>query len=90
MINPNRRDCAYPEKNLCGAGVTFKLVQAMLRALEWPDERVRKLSESLLKMIAVATIADVVPLLGENRIIVKRGSRDFIPFGMRAFGRCCE
>ena len=77
VINPNRRDCAYPEKNLCGAGVTFKLVQAMLRALEWPDDRVRKLSESLLKMIAVATIADVVPLLGENRIIVKRGLQGF-------------
>ena len=89
VINPNRRDCAYPEKNLCGAGVTFKLVQAMLRALEWPDERVRKMSESLLKMIAVATIADVVPLVGENRIIVKRGLEGFQPFGMPAFGRYC-
>ena len=77
VINPNRRDCTYPEKNLCGAGVTFKLVQAMLQGLEWPAERVRKLSESLLKMIAVATIADVVPLLGENRIIVKRGLEGF-------------
>ena len=43
VVNPNRRDCPYPEKNLCGAGVTFKLVQAFLRALEWPAERVRKL-----------------------------------------------
>jgi single-stranded-DNA-specific exonuclease len=77
VINPNRRDCTYPEKNLCGAGVTFKLVQAFLRALDWPAERVRKLSESLLKMIAVATVADVVPLTGENRIIVKRGLEGF-------------
>ena len=77
VINPNRRDCTYPEKNLCGAGVTFKLVQAFLRVLEWPPERVRKLSESLLKMIAVATVADVVPLTGENRIIVKRGLEGF-------------
>ncbi|HYI97865.1 MAG TPA: single-stranded-DNA-specific exonuclease RecJ [Bryobacteraceae bacterium] len=77
VINPNRRDCEYPEKNLCGAGVTFKLVQALFRDLDWPAERVRKLSESFLKMIAVATVADVVPLLGENRIIVKRGLEGF-------------
>ncbi len=77
VINPNRRDCGYPEKNLCGAGVTFKLVQALFRDLDWPAERVRKLSESFLKMIAVATVADVVPLLGENRIIVKRGLEGF-------------
>jgi single-stranded-DNA-specific exonuclease len=77
VINPNRRDCAYPEKNLCGAAVTFKLVQALMQRLEWPAERVRKISESFLKMIAVATVADVVPLLAENRIIVKRGLEGF-------------
>jgi single-stranded-DNA-specific exonuclease len=77
VINPNRHDCAYPEKNLCGAAVTFKLIQALLQRLEWPAERVRKISESFLKMIAVATVADVVPLLGENRIIVKRGLEGF-------------
>ena len=77
VINPNRRDCDYPEKNLCGAAVTFKLVQALFQRLEWPADRVRKISESFLKMIAVATVADVVPLLGENRIIVKRGLEGF-------------
>jgi single-stranded-DNA-specific exonuclease len=77
VINPNRRDCSYPEKNLCGAGVAFKLTQALMRGLGWPSERVRKVSESLLKMIAVATVADVVPLLGENRVIVKRGLEGF-------------
>lgn len=77
VINPNRRDCSYPEKNLCGAGVTFKLTQALMRGLQWPADRIRKISESLLKMIAVATVADVVPLLGENRVIVKRGLEGF-------------
>jgi single-stranded-DNA-specific exonuclease len=77
VINPNRRDCTYPEKNLCGAGVTFKLTQALMRGLGWPDDRIRKISESFLKMIAVATVADVVPLLGENRVIVKRGLEGF-------------
>lgn len=73
VINPNRLDCSYPEKNLCGAGVTFKLIQAFLRRLQWPDSRIERVSESLLKLVAIATVADVVPLTGENRIIVKRG-----------------
>jgi single-stranded-DNA-specific exonuclease len=77
VINPNRPDCTYPEKNLCGAGVTFKLVQALLTSLSWPAERVRRLAESFLKIVAVATVADVVPLTGENRVIVKRGLEGF-------------
>lgn len=73
VLNPNRRDCTYPEKNLCGAGVTFKLIQALLTRMGWPAERVRKTCESFLKLVAIATVADVVALTGENRIIVKRG-----------------
>lgn len=73
VLNPNRADCPYPDKNLCGAGVTFKLVQALMRKLGWPQERVRKLEESFLKIVALATVADVVPLQAENRIIVKHG-----------------
>jgi single-stranded-DNA-specific exonuclease len=73
VLNPNRPDCAYPEKNLCGAGVAFKLVHALFLRLEWPTERVQRLLESFLKLVAIATVADVVPLTGENRIIVKRG-----------------
>jgi single-stranded-DNA-specific exonuclease len=73
VLNPNRSDCSYPEKNLCGAGVALKLIHALLLKLEWPAERVRKLLDSFLKIVAIATIADVVPLTGENRIIVKRG-----------------
>src|SRR3954454_8430874 len=73
VINPNRPDCQYPEKNLCGAGVTLKLVQALMQALGWPDERVARLLDSFLKLVAIATVADVVPLTGENRVIVRRG-----------------
>jgi single-stranded-DNA-specific exonuclease len=73
VLNPNQTGCAYPEKGLCGAGVAFKLVQGLMRGLEWPDARQRSLSESFLKMVAIATVADVVPLAGENRIIVKHG-----------------
>jgi single-stranded-DNA-specific exonuclease len=73
VLNPNRPDCGYPEKNLCGAGVAFKLVQALLSTLGWPDTKVRRVIESFLKLAAIATVADVVPLTGENRVIVKHG-----------------
>jgi single-stranded-DNA-specific exonuclease len=77
VINPNRPDCTYPEKNLCGAGVAFKLVQALMSRLAWAQDRIDKLSESFLKITALATVADVVPLTGENRVIVKRGLEGF-------------
>ncbi|HEY7307349.1 MAG TPA: single-stranded-DNA-specific exonuclease RecJ [Bryobacteraceae bacterium] len=73
VLNPNRSDCAYPNKNLCGAGVTFKLVQALLTTSGMPQARVSALLESFLKPVAIATVADVVPLIGENRVIVQRG-----------------
>jgi single-stranded-DNA-specific exonuclease len=73
VLNPNRPDCEYPEKNLCGAGVAFKLAQAFLARLGWEGDRLRRVSDSFLKIVALATIADVVPLTGENRIIAKRG-----------------
>ena len=73
VLNPNRPDCPYPEKNLCGAGVAFKLAQALFATLDWPAARVRRIVESLLKMTAIATVADVVPLTGENRVIVAHG-----------------
>jgi single-stranded-DNA-specific exonuclease len=73
VLNPTRRDCGYPEKNLCGAGVAFKLAQALLATLSWPPEKARRITESFLKMVAIATVADVVPLTGENRILVKHG-----------------
>jgi len=73
VLNPNRHDCAYPEKNLCGAGVAFKLVQALLATLPWPVEKQRRVAESFLKLVAIATVADVVPLTGENRVMVRYG-----------------
>lgn len=73
VLNPNRRDCNYPDKNLCGAGVAFKLVHALLASLAWPEDKLARMLKSFLKLVAVATVADVVPLLGENRVIVKYG-----------------
>ncbi len=76
VLNPNRLDCNYPEKGLCGAGVTFKLIQALFESLGWEAARRHKILGSLLKLVAVATVADVVPLVGENRIIVHHGLLD--------------
>ena len=87
VLNPNRPDCDYPEKNLCGVGVAFKLVQALLGTLDWPPDKLRRVLESFLKLVAIGTVADVVPLTGENRIIVKHGLnglRDVRNPGLRA------
>jgi single-stranded-DNA-specific exonuclease len=73
VLNPNRPDCGYPEKSLCGAGVAFKLVQALLGTLGWDPDKLQRMLLSFLKLVAIATVADVVPLTGENRIIVKHG-----------------
>ncbi|MBV8113259.1 MAG: single-stranded-DNA-specific exonuclease RecJ [Silvibacterium sp.] len=72
ILNPNQAACGYPCKHLCGAGVVFKLAQALLEG--WDRERARtKILPSFLKMVAIATVADAVPLLGENRVITAIG-----------------
>jgi single-stranded-DNA-specific exonuclease len=73
VLNPNQPGCAYPEKNLCGVGVAFKLAQGLLQTLGWPADKLRRVLQSFLKLVAIGTVADVVPLIGENRIIVKHG-----------------
>jgi single-stranded-DNA-specific exonuclease len=72
VLNPNRDDCRYACKHLCGAGVAFKLSQALLEAHDYERAR-KKILPSFLKLLAIATIADAVPLLGENRAIVALG-----------------
>jgi single-stranded-DNA-specific exonuclease len=72
VLNPNQPDCEYPCKSLCGGGIAFKIAQALLEARDEADAR-RRLLPSFLKMAAIATIADAVPLIGENRVIAKLG-----------------
>ncbi len=69
VINPRRPDCAYPEKSLAGAGVAFKVVQALLQEFGVS----RDLLPSFIKLAAIGTLADVVPLVGENRVIARFG-----------------
>jgi single-stranded-DNA-specific exonuclease len=73
VVNPNRADCEYPNKGLCGVGVAFKLVEALLSQLSWDGPKLRRVLDSFLKLVAIGTVADVVPLIGENRAIVKLG-----------------
>ncbi len=68
VINPKRHDCSYPDKHLAGVGVALKLVQALC-------ERAGKgrYLPSFVKIAAIGTLADVVPLVGENRVIARLG-----------------
>ncbi|HEY7055155.1 MAG TPA: single-stranded-DNA-specific exonuclease RecJ [Vicinamibacterales bacterium] len=68
VINPKRHDCAYPDKNLAGVGVALKVVQALCARAD----RGRWLP-AFVKIAAIGTLADVVPLVGENRVIAKLG-----------------
>ena len=68
VINPKRHDCTYPDKNLAGVGVALKLVQALCAGAgrsAWLP--------AFVKIAAIGTLADVVPLTGENRVIAKLG-----------------
>jgi single-stranded-DNA-specific exonuclease len=73
VINPKREDSAYPFQGLCGAGVAFKLAQAVKDRYYEGDKEVKKYMNSLLDLVAVATVADVMPLTDENRTLVKYG-----------------
>ncbi len=72
VLNPNQPGCQYPSKNLCGAGVAFKLAQALMER-RMPDRNQSQLLASFLKVVAIATVADAVPLTGENRVFAKLG-----------------
>jgi single-stranded-DNA-specific exonuclease len=71
VLNPKRADCLYPDKWLAGVGVAFKLVQALLTDHPQRDA----LIPHFLKIAALGTLADVVPLVGENRVIARHGLR---------------
>lgn len=70
VINPKREGSAYPERYLAGVGIAYKLAQALRLAL--PD-RATVADEELLDLVALGTVADLAPLLGENRVLVQEG-----------------
>ena len=73
VVNPNQHGCPYPEKNLCGAGVAFKLSQALAQELNGVDCQTYTTD---IEIAALATVADLVQLVGENRKIVRMGLKE--------------
>jgi single-stranded-DNA-specific exonuclease len=73
VVNPNRPDCSYPEKGLCGAGLAYKVCQLVGRELGADVDALL----DYLDLVALATVADLVPLKGENRVLVRFGLRRF-------------
>ncbi len=79
ILNPHQPGCAYPTKHLCAAGVAFNLCMALrhqLRASGFFAGRAEPNLKSLMDLVALATVADVVPLTGVNRILVKHGLKE--------------
>ena len=80
ILNPKQADCLYPEKMLCGSGVVFKLVQALVRRLSDSPSTLLGATQLplgwekwLLDMVGIATLSDMVPLTGENRVLAHYG-----------------
>jgi len=79
VINPRRKDCMGQAARLAGVGVAYRLAQAVLRAVAQrknsriSESQVSEIEESLLDLVALGTVADMMPLLGENRVLVQRG-----------------
>ncbi len=98
VLNPNQSGCDYPCKHLCGAGVAFKLAQALLEgpamtASQGSPDVKSKILLSFLKLLAIATIADAVPLIEENRVITAIGLKELrnpVQPGLRELMRLAE
>jgi len=69
IVNPKQEDCSYPFKQVCGAFVAYRLVEVLYELFLIPKNEIEKFKE----FIAIATVGDVMPLISENRIIVKQG-----------------
>ncbi len=83
VVNPKQPNCPYPFKELCGGAVAFKLVQALFERMKFLPEK----AFTYLENAAFATVGDVMPLTGENRILVKEGLKSLNRtknYGMRA------
>ena len=73
VVDPKRKDCTYPYKNICGATVAYKLMELLLRRFQAEPKEKQKLLDEFIQLAAVATVCDVCELLDENRILVKEG-----------------
>ncbi|MCL2739981.1 MAG: single-stranded-DNA-specific exonuclease RecJ [Oscillospiraceae bacterium] len=86
IVDPKQKNCGYPFKHLAGVGVVFKLIQAF-------GDGDKKIFDDYVSFVCLGTIADVAPLVGENREFVKRGLKAFAKSknkGIQALGRVCN
>jgi len=95
ILNPRQSDCGFPFNSLAGVGVVFNLLMALRRTLKdkgfWEGRSVPNLKE-YLDLVALGTIADVVPLIGENRMLVKYGLKELTQgsrIGVKALKEVC-
>ena len=89
VINSKQKDCQYPNKDLCGAAIAFKLIQYLYKLYNIENEHLHP----LLEVVAVATVCDVMDLVGENRILVKLGLkylRNSSNYGINALVDACD
>jgi len=92
VVNPNQAGCEYPYKQLCGAGVAFKVAQGLMQR-RLPEKDQTRLLLSFMKIVAIATIADAVPLNGENRVFASLGLdalRRAVNPGLKALLECAQ
>lgn len=90
VINPHRPDCEYPFDKLCGAAIAYKLMEALLRTYTLTDKEAYL--DDLVSFVAIATVCDVMDLVGENRIIVSYGLkllRNTCNYGLLALMETC-
>ena len=88
IVNPHQEECGYPYKNLCGAAVAWKMIVLLYEKYHVPEES----TLDFLENVAFATVGDIMPLTGENRILVKEGLariRQTKSIGMRALIAQC-
>ena len=89
VVNPHQIECSYPYKELCGAAVAWKIVILLYRKISIDEKEAMDFIEN----VAFATVGDVMPLTGENRILVKAGLKSIhhtTNIGMKALLECCN
>lgn len=89
VVDPHRVDCEYPFKGLCGAGVAYKVMEALYKKMNRDVDEI----DDLMENVAIATVGDVMDLTGENRVFVKQGLemlKDTKNYGLKALIDCTK
>ncbi len=92
IVNPKQPDCEYPNKNICGSSIAYKLVSALARDL-WPQEEAEKYLDFQLGVVALGVVGDCMALKGENRILVREGVKRLsngVNAGVKALMEACN